>query len=65
LLSLLFDPEDGDNKFLRNVGELIQDYTASHHKRFIIVAAVKISTTIINLLYVSNTCLMELPALIY
>jgi hypothetical protein len=27
-LSLVFDPEDGVSKFLRNVGELMHDYTA-------------------------------------
>jgi hypothetical protein len=29
----LFDPEDGDSKFLRNVGEYISDYTATHPRR--------------------------------
>jgi hypothetical protein len=31
-LSILFDPEDGDSMFLRNVGKLASDYTASHHR---------------------------------
>jgi hypothetical protein len=30
LLGLLLDSEDGDNTFLRNVGKLLLNYTASH-----------------------------------
>jgi hypothetical protein len=30
--SILFDPEEGGNVFLRNVGKLLSDYTASHHR---------------------------------
>jgi hypothetical protein len=30
LLGLLFDPEDGDSMFFRNVGKLMPDYTASY-----------------------------------
>jgi hypothetical protein len=33
LLASLFDPEDGRNKLLRNVGGLCPDYTALHIKR--------------------------------
>jgi hypothetical protein len=33
LLGLLFDPEGGANTFLRNVGELLLDYTALHPTR--------------------------------
>jgi hypothetical protein len=32
LFGLLLDPEDGGSKFLRNVGKLQPDYTASHPK---------------------------------
>jgi hypothetical protein len=32
LLRLPFDPEYGDRTFLRNVGGLLPDYTASHHR---------------------------------
>jgi hypothetical protein len=28
--TLLFNPEDGNSRFLRDVGELLPDYTASH-----------------------------------
>jgi hypothetical protein len=31
---ILFDPEDEDSIFLRNVGELVPDYTALHRKYF-------------------------------
>jgi hypothetical protein len=27
---LLFDPEDGSNMFLQNIGKLLLDYTASY-----------------------------------
>jgi hypothetical protein len=33
LLGLFFDPEDGDDIFLRNVGWLSTDYTALYHRR--------------------------------
>jgi hypothetical protein len=33
LLFLLFDPEDEDGTFPRNVGEQLPDYVASHSKR--------------------------------
>jgi hypothetical protein len=32
-LNFLFDPENGDNQFLRNVAEILPSYTASHSKR--------------------------------
>jgi hypothetical protein len=34
LLGLLFDPEDGGGRFLRNVCELVLDYTPSHPRRW-------------------------------
>jgi hypothetical protein len=33
LLGLLFYPEDGGSMFLRNVDELLSDYTSSYHRR--------------------------------
>jgi hypothetical protein len=33
VLGLFFDPEDGGDMFLRNVGCLSTDYTALHHRR--------------------------------
>jgi hypothetical protein len=33
LLGLLFDPEDGSDIFLRNVGRLSTDYTALYSRR--------------------------------
>jgi hypothetical protein len=32
-LDVLFDPENGGDKCLRKVSELLQDYTASHLRR--------------------------------
>jgi hypothetical protein len=32
-LGLLLDPEDGSCKSLRNIDELLPEYTASHHGR--------------------------------
>jgi hypothetical protein len=43
LRGVFYDLEDGDNTFLRNVGEHIPDYTKSHPRRFFIVTAVRIS----------------------
>jgi hypothetical protein len=34
LLGLLFDPEDGRNLFLRNVGLLLPDYTAVYPRKW-------------------------------
>jgi hypothetical protein len=31
---LVFDPEDGDSTFLHNVGKLLPQYMASHHRRY-------------------------------
>jgi hypothetical protein len=33
LLGLFLNPEDGVSKFLLNVGKLLPDYKASHHKK--------------------------------
>jgi hypothetical protein len=33
LLGLLFDPDDGGDMFLRNVGWLSEDYKALYHRR--------------------------------
>jgi hypothetical protein len=33
LRDLLFDPEDGDSKFVQNVRELGENYAASHPSR--------------------------------
>jgi hypothetical protein len=33
LLGFFFDPEDGENMFLRNVGGLSTDYTALYPRR--------------------------------
>jgi hypothetical protein len=33
LVAFLFDPEDEGRMYLRNVGELLPDYTASHPRR--------------------------------
>jgi hypothetical protein len=33
LHGLLFDPEDGGNTFVRNVGKLLPDYITSHPRR--------------------------------
>jgi hypothetical protein len=33
LLGLLLDLEDGDNTSLRNISELVPDYTAPHQRR--------------------------------
>jgi hypothetical protein len=41
-LLLLYDPEDGFGEFLRNVGELLPDYTVPHPKilvLFMVMAA--------------------------
>jgi hypothetical protein len=34
LLDLFFDPKDGDDMFLRNVGWLLTDYTALYPRRW-------------------------------
>jgi hypothetical protein len=34
LLGLFFDPEDGGEMFLRNVGRLSTDYTALYPRRY-------------------------------
>jgi hypothetical protein len=34
LLGLLFNPEDGDSMFLRNVSKLLPHYLASHPTRY-------------------------------
>jgi hypothetical protein len=34
---LLSDPRDGDSLFLRNVGELVPDYTASRSQKVILI----------------------------
>jgi hypothetical protein len=39
-LGLLFDPEDGSNLFLPNVGKLLSDYTATHLRSPLISTAV-------------------------
>jgi hypothetical protein len=39
LLGLLFHAEDGESAVLRKVGKLLEDYTVSHSKIFIVITA--------------------------
>jgi hypothetical protein len=43
LLGLLFDPDDGNDMFLRNVGSLPMDYIKSQKIKFFITTAVRTS----------------------
>jgi hypothetical protein len=60
LLVLFFDPEDGGDMFLRNVGGLSTDYTALSQKiEFFITTAVKTSNPTSNELFFSSTRLND------
>jgi hypothetical protein len=43
LLDILFDPEDGDSKFPRNVGEVLPEFTAQNPRKYFSVNGVRIS----------------------
>jgi hypothetical protein len=37
LHDILFDPEDGGSTFLENGDALSSEYTASHHRKYVVV----------------------------
>jgi hypothetical protein len=44
-LDLPFDTEDGGSTFLTNIGELIQDYTASHARRVVLFIIIVVKSS--------------------
>jgi hypothetical protein len=60
LLGIIFDPEDGGSKFLRNVAEFFSYYTLSDPRRFAAVGKLKSNIDNIKVFRDMKPCVIKI-----